>query len=128
MPRSLLDAEVLRRDGADDLLGAGLAAGDLQEGRLAELDEAFLDGLLPQGAGGLALGDHPAELAGDPHHLEDADPAGVAGLVAFRAALGGIERLALAGLEPGADLVERRGHLAEIDPHLAGRAEPADQP
>ncbi len=63
---SFVDVQIFRWDSAEDLLGAGLASGHFEHGRLLELNEPVFDGGLPQGAGGLALGDQPPQLAIDP--------------------------------------------------------------
>src|SRR5262249_45744690 len=116
---SVVEPQVLGRDGAEDFLGGGLAAGGLEQGGAAEGEEPGARRRLAELAGRPPVGDQPAELAVDPQHLEDAGAPGVAGPETLGASPGAEEAAALAGLEPGADLLERRGRLVQVEGDLA---------
>ncbi len=48
---SVVEPELFGGDAADDLLGIGLAASDLEQGGAAQVEESLLDGLLADLAG-----------------------------------------------------------------------------
>src|SRR5579883_352595 len=112
---SFIDSQVLGRDGAEDLLHVGQAAGDLQERGAPEVEQAGARGRVAELAGRPRVGDESAELAVDPQHLEDARPPGVARPEAHGTAPGAVEAAALAGPEPGADLFEGHGRLVQLE-------------